>query len=215
MDENSVVISAQALQRMPYYLQYLKQLRGDGVEVIAAPAIAKMMNLNEIQVRKDFAAVSTTKGKPKTGFVIEELIENMEDHMGYHNTNEAIIVGAGSLGRALMSYKGFDEYGIQIVCAFDNDKTVVGSEICGKRVLPAEKLSEMCKRMKIHIGIIAVPASQAQKVCDQLVSGGVYGIWNFAPVHLSAPEHILVQNENMAASLAMLSKHLQEKQKSH
>ena len=68
----------------------------------------------------------------------------------------------------------------------------------------------MCRRMKVHIGIITVPAAQAQIVCDQLVAGGVLAIWNFAPVHLSVPDHILVQNENLAASLAVLSKHLKK-----
>lgn len=207
-NESTVSISTQALQRMPYYLQHLRKLRSEGIEVIAAPAIADSLNLNEVQVRKDFAAVSRTKGKPRSGFDISELIENMEDFLGYHNMDEAVLVGAGSLGRALLSYKGFESYGLDIVAAFDMDDAVAGTEVCGKAVLPVSKLCDMCRRMNIHIGIIAVPADQAQDVCDQLVSCGILAIWNFAPVHLTTPENILVQNENMAASLAMLSKHL-------
>ncbi|MBP1744398.1 MAG: redox-sensing transcriptional repressor [Firmicutes bacterium] len=209
-DQASISISTQALHRMPYYLQYLKKLHSEGVEIIAAPAIAESLDLNEVQVRKDFAAVSKTKGKPRSGFSVSELIENMEEFLGYRNIDDAVLIGAGSLGKALLSYKGFGNYGLNIVAAFDTDDSIVGSDICGKSVLPASKLCDICRRMNIHIAIIAVPADQAQAVCDQLVSCGILGIWNFAPVHLSTPENILVQNVNMAASLALLSKHLRD-----
>jgi redox-sensing transcriptional repressor len=208
---SAVAISTQALQRMPYYLQYLEKLQSNGVKIIAAPAIAEAFGLNEVQVRKDFASVSTTKGKPKSGFIVEELIGNMEEFLGYHNVADAVLVGAGSLGKALLSYQGFDHCGMHIVAAFDINKSIVGSDINEKKVLPVSKLSEMCRRLNIHIGIITVPAAQAQTACDQLVAGGILAIWNFTPVYLSAPKDILVKNENMAASLAQLSKHLQEK----
>ena len=209
--ETPVTISTQALARMPYYLQYLKQLQNDGITVIASPAIASDLDLNEVQVRKDLAAISSVKGKPKSGFAVQDLIYNMEHLLGYHNVKDAVLVGVGSLGKALLSYKGFDNSGMHIVAAFDNDESAIGSEACGKIILPVDKLSGMCRRMKIHIGIITVPEKQAQTVCDQLVAGGILAIWNFAPIHLSTPEEILVQNENMAASLAILSNHLHDK----
>lgn len=209
--ESPIKISTQALERMPYYLQYLRQQQKEGNTVIASPAIANDLSLNEVQVRKDLAAVSTLKGKPKAGFIIQDLIYNMEEILGYHNVKDAVLVGAGILGRALLSYKDFENGGMRIVAAFDNDETLIGCEIYGKKVLSVNKLSNMCRRLNIHIGIIAVPQENAQTVCDQLVAGGVLAIWNFAPIHLTAPEKILIQNENMAASLAMLSKHLQDK----
>lgn len=203
-----ISISRQALQRMPFYLQHLKKLQSGGASLVTAPAVADALRLNEVQVRKDFSAVSSIHGKPKTGFPIDALIADMERFLGYHDVQQAVLVGAGYLGRALLSYKGFEQYGLNIVMAFDSDEALDGQQICGKHILPPSQLSEMCRRMNIHIGIIAVPAGQAQVVCDQLVAGGVLAIWNFAPIHLSAPNHILVQNENMAASLAVLSKHL-------
>ena len=115
------------------------------------------------------------------------------------------------MGRALLSYRGFEAYGLSIVAAFDVDPNLTGGEISGKQVLPMSKLPSICQSMNIHIGIITVPASQAQAVCDALVGSGVLAIWNFAPMHLNTPEGILVQNENMAASLAVLSKHLSER----
>ncbi len=212
-DQNSrpVTLSRQAFLRMPYYLQYLNQLKQDGSRVVAAPAVAEALRLNEVQVRKDFASVSSTKGQPKKGFPIDGLISDMERCLGYHNVDQAALVGVGSLGQALMSYNGFAQYGLDIVLAFDNNDALVGQRICGKYVMSTNRLSDMCRRMQIHIGIIAVPDTQAQLVCDQLVAGGVLAIWNFAPVHLSAPPHILVQNENLAASLALVAKQLKSK----
>lgn len=212
MDKNSPAsISRQALQRMPYYLQALRAARDAGAEIISAPTVAAQLGLNEVQVRKDFASVSDTAGKPKTGFQTSELIAAIERTLGYDNTNDAVLVGAGSLGRALLSYRGFEAYGLSIVAAFDVDPNLTGGEISGKQVLPMSKLATVCHNMNINIGIITVPASQAQGVCDALVASGILAIWNFAPMHLNTPEGILVQNENMAASLAVLSKHLSER----
>ena len=209
--ETPVSISRQALQRMPYYLQALRTALDSGAEIISAPTVAAQLGLNEVQVRKDFASVSNIAGKPKTGFQTRELIGAIESCLGYDNSNEAVLVGAGSLGRALLSYRGFEAYGLSIVAAFDVDPNLTGGEISGKQVLPMSKLPSICQSMNIHIGIITVPASQAQAVCDALVGSGVLAIWNFAPMHLNTPEGILVQNENMAASLAVLSKHLSER----
>ena len=207
-NSQSVTLSRQAFLRMPYYLQYLNQLKQDGSTIVAAPAVAEALHLNEVQVRKDFASVSSTKGLPKKGFPIDGLIWDMERCLGYHNVDQAVLVGVGSLGQALMSYKGFLQYGLDIVMAFDNNEALVGQRICGKYVLSTNRLSDMCRRMKIYIGIITVPENQAQMICDQLVAGGILAIWNFAPVHLSTPAHILVQNENLAASLALVAKQL-------
>lgn len=209
--ETLISMSTQALRRMPYYLHYLKQLRNEGVDVIASPTIASDLSLNEVQVRKDFAAISSNKGKPKSGFIIQDLIYNMELLLGYHNVKDAVLVGAGSLGKALLSYKGFEYLGMNIVTAFDNNEAIIGTELSGKKILSVEKISSVCRRLNVHIGIITVPASQAQTVCDQLVAGGILAIWNFAPIHLMVPNEIMVQNENMAASLAILSKHLHDK----
>ncbi len=189
---------------MPYYLEFLKKLQQEGVGVVASAAVAESLGLSEIQVRKDFAAVSLTGGKPKSGFSIDELIEHMQESLGYKNKSEAVLVGAGSLGRALLSYKGFEAYGLKIIAAFDKNDSVVGAQISGVKILHAQKISDMCRRLCVPIGIITVPADEAQIVCDQLVAGGVEAIWNFAPIRLSAPRDTLVQNENMAESLALL-----------
>ena len=193
-------LTVQAIQRLPYYLQYLKKLKKDGVDVVSATAIANELGLNDVQVRKDIAAVSTSKGKPKVGFHVEELIHNIECYLGYDNTSDAVLIGVGSLGRALLSSSEFEKYGLNIV----------GSEIAGKKILDISKLNELCRRMHIHIGIITVPAESAQRACDELVSCGIKAIWNFALKNLAVPAGVLVKNENLAASLAVLSQHLRE-----
>lgn len=205
-------VSKQAMQRLPYYLQYLQKLEADGVKVISSHLLSEKFNFKEIQVRKDLAAVSSKSGKPRIGFQVSELITDMEDVLGYRTKNETILVGVGSLGTALLSYKGFDYYGLNIIAAFDADPKKAGSVIGGKPVYPIESLMDYCDMNKIHIGIITVPADHAQEVCDLMIKGNIKAIWNFAPIFLSTPPSILVQNENMAASLAMLSKHLKERE---
>lgn len=203
-------ISKRTLQRLPTYLSYLKSLPGSGEDSISATAIAEGLELGEVQVRKDLALVSN-RGRPKIGYIRSELIADLEEFLGYNDVTSAVLVGAGQLGKALLSYDGFRNYGINIVAAFDVNTSIVKSVYCDKQVFHLSKLEDLCKRFKIHIGIITVPAKEAQEICDLLVKSGIKAIWNFAPVHLQVPEGILVQNENMAASLAVLSNHLSER----
>lgn len=211
--DSSRGLSTQAVQRMPYYLTYLKKLHQQGVSTVPASVIASEFNLSEIQARKDLAAICRGGGKPRSGFAIHDLIVSIEDILGFNDTSDAVLVGAGHLGQALMMYGGFKVYGLNIIAAFDNNKEKIGTSINQKQILDAEKIPNLCSRMKAHIGIIAVPADCAQHVCDRLVEGGVIGIWNFAPVNLTVPDYVKVQNENMAASLALLSRHVHDQLK--
>ena len=205
---NSNRISQQAMHRLPYYLQFLKKLRTEGAKYASAPILAAKFKFTEIQVRKDISSISSVKGKPKTGFEINTLIADMEETLGYNQKDLAVLVGAGSLGKALMGFKGFGFYGIDIVAAFDSDPSKIGTVISDKPVHSSDDISVWCRENHVPIGIITVPEKFAQIACDQLVGGNIKAIWNFAPTHLSVSSDILVQNENMAASLALLSKHL-------
>ncbi len=196
-------ISKSTLRRLPAYLRYLKSL-DKTPENISATAIAEALALNEVQVRKDLASVSSG-GKPKTGYKTVSLIDDLENFLGYADVNDAVIVGAGKLGRALMEYEGFRQYGFNIVAGFDNDESVISEE---NRIFHIDRLENLCKRLNVKIGIITVPEKAAQEICDRLVDCGILAVWNFAPVFLKAPENILVHNENMASSLAVLSNYL-------
>jgi redox-sensing transcriptional repressor len=204
-------VSKQAIGRFPYYLKFLSELHANRQEYVSASMIASSLRLYEVQVRKDLAAVSRRAGKPGVGFPVARLIDDIKRALHYDSRNRALLVGAGHLGKALLSYRGFDDYGLEIVAAFDTDASLHGSEVSGKTIFPLERLEELRESLGVKIGIIAVPSGAAGRVCDLLVASGILAIWNFAPTYLSVPEHVLVQNENMAASLALLSKHLAEK----
>ena len=200
-------VSKSVIRRLPIYLSYLKALPDDAPENISATTLATALCMGEVQVRKDLALVSDG-GRPKVGYRRESLVADIEQFLGYDNTNDAVLIGAGKLGRALLGYSGFSEYGLNIVAAFDAHEALSGTMESGKPILPMRELGHLCAQRKILIGIITVPAAQAQSVCDELIANGIMAIWNFAPTHLDVPEGILVQNENMARSLAVLSKHL-------
>ena len=204
-------ISKAVLKRLPGYLSYLKNIPEDASPYISATSLANALGMGEVQVRKDLATVSDG-GRPKIGYLRESLIEDISQFLGYDNTTDAILVGAGKLGRALLGYNGFDAYGLNILAAFDA-KPVSGAADDDKPIYPIEKMESFCRSNKVLMGIITVPAEYAQKVCDQLIACGIKAVWNFAPTHLDVPPHILVQNENMATSLAVLSMHLQAQMK--
>lgn len=200
-------ISKSVLKRLPGYLAYLKSIPDAGSPYISATALANALGMGEVQVRKDLAMVSDG-GRPKVGYIRENLIEDISQFLGYDNTTDAILVGAGKLGQALLGYSGFEEYGLNICAAFDAKPSMDKTEE-GKPIYPMERLESFCHTNKILMGIITVPAPHAQSVCDQLIHCGIKAIWNFAATHLDVPEGILVQNQNMATSLAVLSVHLQ------
>lgn len=203
-------ISRQTLLRLPLYLNYLKQFNENRPEHISATTISEALRLNHVVVRKDIAAVSSA-GRPKVGYVTADLIAELENFLGYNDVDNAVVVGAGRLGKALLQYNGFSGCGMNILAAFDVNEDVLEDDFEGKKILPMDRLMDLCTRMKVRIGIITVPAENAQAICNLLLESGILAIWNFAPVHLDVPEGILVQNENLAASLALLSKHLREK----
>ena len=200
-------ISKSVLKRLPVYLSYLKSLPEGSAIYISATALANALGMGEVQVRKDLAMVSDG-GRPKIGYLRERLMEDISQFLGYDNTTDAILVGAGKLGQALLGYSGFEEYGLNILAGFDIHPTIEKTEE-GKPILPMSELENFCKMNKVLMGIITVPAQYAQQVCDQLIACGIKAVWTFAPVHLDVPDNILVQNENMATSLALLSMHLQ------
>lgn len=199
-------VSKAALGRLPDYLRTLRELPPDEDPYISATTIAKKLNLGEVQVRKDLAAVSGA-GKPRLGYAINELIENIEECLGYNKLTSAVLVGAGKLGRALLQYDEFKRYGVEISAAFDSNERAIS--IGGKtEILPMSRFEAFCKNENIKLGIITVGEASAQTVCDQMVRSGITAIWNFAPCKLNVPAGILLQNENLALSLAHLNNQL-------
>ena len=210
-DISSLVVMRSALSRLPLYYSFISKLQEEGVEYVSAALVAQSLNMNPVLVRKDLSSVSSVTGKPRTGFEVKTLLEDLSEFLGYNNVDEAILVGVGGLGRTLLGNKEFANLGLNIVVGFDKNPHLHGVQIGDKYVLPMEKMESFIKRSGIKIGIITVPADQAQSVCDLLVKYGIQAIWNFAFTLLNVPQGILVKNENLPSSLAMLSHQLAKK----
>lgn len=199
---NGAIIPKATLGRLPQYLQYLRKLSEAEYTTISATALAKSLSLGDVQVRKDLAAVSGT-GKPRVGYKINDLIRDIEESLGYKSCTSAVLIGAGKLGKAILDYNGFEEFGVTITAGFDCDETVFTS--VPKPILPITALDTYCQEHNVKLGIITVGQSAAQEVCDQLIRNGVEAIWNFAPCSLTVPDHVLLKQENLALSLAHLN----------
>lgn len=204
-----VEVSRATLGRIPAYLRFLKNLKdmSNESENISATALARQMGLGEVQVRKDLGSVSGA-GRPKTGYNISELILTLESFLTPSDAKQVVLAGAGKIGRALLDYTGFSDYGLSITAAFDIAFDRMVESKSGKPIYPMRDFERFCRDNKIEIGIIAVPSNSAQEVCDLMVKSGIRGIWCFAPQKLSVPGDVTVQYENMALSLAYLSKNI-------
>jgi redox-sensing transcriptional repressor len=193
-----------SLRRLPIYHHLLQAMLLTGVPNVSCTTIASALDLDSTQVRKDIEATGIV-GKPKVGYPLVVLARWIEQFLGWNNTNQAVLAGAGSLGSALLGYERFRQLGFNLVAAFDTDNSKVGQSIAGKEVLHLDNLVDLARRMHIHLGVIATPSVAAQKVADLMVEGGIRAIWNFAPVHLRVPEFVILQNEDLYHSLASLS----------
>ena len=197
----TVKISKKLLNRLPVYLNYLKSLPDD-YENISATVMARDLNLGEVQVRKDLAKVSEA-GRRRTGRSRKQLIQDIESYLDLTTDTGTILVGTGKLGQALLDYNGFEESGMNLMAGFDISP-FADQTSGGKPIYPMNRLESFCRHYDVHIGIIAVPPESAQSICDCLVACGIKAIWNFAPVHLKAPNDVMVHSEDLAASLSAL-----------
>ena len=197
---NGYSIPKATLGRLPQYLEYLRSLP-EIRRTISATAIAKALSLGDVQVRKDLASACGA-GKPKIGYETDKLITDIESHLGYERLTNAVLVGAGKLGRALLDYDGFEDFGVKIVAGFDCNETVLTKGT--KDILPIRDIEVYCREHDVKLGIITVGQGSAQDVCDKLVQSGIKAIWNFAPVTLKVPNGVLLRQENLALSLAYL-----------
>ena len=201
-DKHKAILSTQSVKRLPLYLRILSEMRDAGDEYVSSAVVAEQLNFDPIMVRKDLAGCGVT-GVPRKGFLLADLCRAVERILGCHVTCEAIMVGVGKLGAALLGHAGFEQYGIKIVVAFDLKPSKINR--VGIPVHSMQKLEEVVAKTKAKIGILTVPADVAQSVADRMIAAGIKGIWNFTPVHLKIPEDVIVKRENLATSLIVLS----------
>ena len=205
---DACLIPRATLGRIPIYIEYLRSLSDDEVNV-SATRIARGLSLGEVQVRKDLAVISGA-GRPRVGYERNKLIRDLEAHLGTEGVTCAVLVGVGKLGRALLDHGGFDEFGVSIVAGFDCNESVlkIGKN---RSVLPIKDIESFVLANDVKIGIITVGQGSAQEVADRLVAAGIRGIWNFAPCALTVPDGVILKQENLALSLAHLNSLLKSK----
>lgn len=195
-------ISKALLKRLPLYLQYIKALP-ENTENVSATKMAKALGMGDVLVRKDLAKISGDDGMRKLGRAKESLIRDISAFLEVNRTTCAVLVGSGKLGRALMDYEGFDNAGLHILAGFDSNPVAPETD-GGKPIYSVNRLESFCKSHEVAIGIIAVPADNAQEVCNKLVACDIKGIWNFSPKHLTVPDGVIVQSEHLESSLSAL-----------
>lgn len=196
--------SSPTMRRMPTYLHRLLRMRLAGEEWVSCADLAQYMNIPHILVRKD-VAMTGLKGNKRYGFRVNELIDAILRLVGWDSVSKATLVGAGSLGSALLGFSDFKAYNFKITSVFDSDKEKIGREIHGFKVHDIAQIRNILKKSPPKVGIICVPAVGAQLIADVMVSLGIKYIWNFANVCLQVPKDVIVQREVIAGGLAVLS----------
>lgn len=191
------------LRRLPWYLAFLKLMKGKGETFASSTQIAKEINVDPSQVAKDLSFVNVT-GKTRVGYEICTLVDVLEDFLGFTSQHKAFLFGVGSLGAALLHDSGLNQYGLEIVAGFDVREDLVGSVINGIPVYHMEDFPAKQKEYGATIAVITVPVERAQEVTEQIIAGGIKALWNFTPFRIRVPEHIVVQNTSMYAHLAVM-----------
>ncbi len=199
--------SLSCVKRLPSYLQLLRVLQAEGHEYVSGTVLAGVHNLEPVIVRKDLAFTGIT-GTPRIGFRVTESIAAIERFLGWDSQTQAVLVGVGNLGSALLGYHGFGNFGVRIVGAFDDDPRKIGKWVHGRKVQANEQLTRFVQRGEIRLGVLTVPAAVAQETTGLMLRAGIRGIWNFTPVKLQVPDSVVTQKEDLAEGLAVLSHRL-------
>jgi len=192
-----------ALRRLPWYLSYVKLLKKQGYSKVSSTQIAKKINVSATQIAKDLSYVNVS-GKTRVGYDIDRLIEVLDDFLGFKRMHTAVLFGVGSLGAALLSDSGLEQYGLKIRAGFDVDASIVGQKINNIPVFHSDEFVLRNKKIEAQIGVLTVPPDIAQEVADFMIEGGIEAIWNFTPFRIRVPEHIVSQNTSLYAHLAVM-----------
>ena len=198
------------LERLMRYYRFLSELTArKSVVAVTSAQIAEALDIDPTQVRKDFGAIGL-QGMGRVGYDVCEVCSAIRVVLGFDQTYEAVLVGAGHLGGALLAYPAFHGYGLRIVAAFDNDKRKIGGKIAGCPIKPMRVMKPFIKSHLIRLAILTTPAEVSQKLTDRLLSAGVKAIWNFTPTWLSVPSDVLVRDEHISIGLAEIAHHLKQ-----
>ena len=179
------------------------------MQTVSSEALAKVAGVKPTQLRKDLAYFGTF-GTRGLGYDVAELSGRIADELGTSRLQPVILVGVGNLGMALLSYRGFEQEGFEIVAAFDIRADRLKVRNAKQPLHPMERLEEVVRERAVRMAILTVPATAAQEVTNRLVACGIAGILNFSPIVLQVPEEVTVNNVNLAIELENLSYFIQD-----
>lgn len=197
------------LRRLPWYLSFLKLQFAQGKRYISSTAIAQGVGVQQSVVAKDLSCIKI-QGRTRVGYQTQELIAVFEDFLGFTERHKAVLVGVGSLGSALLSDRGLQQFGLEIVAGFDIKPELIGSFIGDIPIYDIEQLGEVREQNDVRIAILTVPIKQAQDMTDRLAEQGFSAVWNFTPVRIKVPENMVVQNTSLYSHLALIFTRLKE-----
>ena len=202
-------IPRKTIYRLSIYSRCLARLRDNGIGTVSSEALAKAAGVKPTHLRKDLACFGTF-GTRGLGYDVAELSKKIADELGTSRLQPVILVGAGHLGLALLSYRGFEKEGFEIVAAFDSEPARKREKEIKQPIYGTDELPQFVKKQNVKMAILTVPADTAQDVANRLVQAGITGILNFSPIVLSVPEKLMVNNVNLAIELENLSYFTQE-----
>lgn len=202
-------IPRKAVYRLSVYLRCLQRLKANDIRTVSSDALAKAARVKSTQLRKDLTYFGQF-GTRGLGYDVEQLSKMISDLLGTTSLQPVVLIGVGNLGLALLTYKGFEQEGFEIIGAFDVDAARKRDKTGPTPIYPMERLAEIVERHGVKMAIISVPAAAAQDVANQAVAAGVTGILNFAPIVLHVPDEVMVNNVNLAIELENLSYFIQQ-----
>lgn len=197
-------ISMAVIKRLPKYHRYLSELLKNDVDRISSKELGEKIGFTASQIRQDLNCFGDF-GQQGYGYNVKELYSQISSILGLTREYKTVIIGAGNIGQAIANYTRFEKIGFTLEGIFDINPKLIGIKIRDIEIKDIDFLQEFLTANKIDIGIICVPNSNAQKVCDLLVNNGVKGIWNFAPIDLNVPEEVVVENVHLSDSLMTVS----------
>lgn len=200
----SMILPEPTLRRLPWYLAYLATLKARNVTHVSSTQIARELNVDASQIAKDLYFLSI-RGKTRIGYEVAALESKLRDFLGFDRRHNAVIVGVGSLGAALMSDQGLQRYGLNVVAGVDIAPELQGTQVAGIPVVSPAQLPQLVKKLGVSVGILTVPFDAAQDVADELVAAGVRALWNFTPRRIRVcGDNTVVANTSIYSHLAVM-----------
>ncbi len=211
-NENRTILPEPTIRRLPWYLSYVRMLDNQNVSYVSSTQISKELNVQSSQIAKDLSFLNI-RGKTRIGYEVKSLVTELEDFLGFDKQHNAVVIGTGSLGTALIQDHGLEHYGLNIVAGFDVRGDVIGQRLGDVPIYNINQLADWQREHRVSIAILTVPVEKAQEVADLAVSSGMTALWNFTPYRIKTPEGVAIANTSIYAHLAIIYNRMQDQER--